>query len=305
MVAINTDYAKTNVSTHHTRKMLETIANIGFSHVHWVHQWNGTDMYSVSEMEQIKQWLQELNLTIKGIHATDGTISGEFDDRKVFISPNEFNRVAGVELVMNRIDLASYLGAKEIVLHVKMLHLVLPNIGYESYGDTYWEQLFKSFDSIIEYGKKKKVKIAIENLEYPSLEIQFDQFDRLFERYSFEELGFCYDLGHNMILSKSNPFAFLERYKDRLISLHLNCGVFNEFNETDYNKILVFDTHSVPNKELVDFDALSKLIAESPYELPITFEISTAGGDIEKQLIETLNAGKEIDTLVKKYRNIK
>jgi len=270
MVAINTDYAKTNVSTYHTRKMLETIANIGFTHVHWVHQWNGTDLYSVSEMEQIKQWLQELNLTIKGVHATDGTISGEFDDRKVFISPNE-----------------------------------LPNIGYESYADTYWEQLFKSFDSIVEYGKKKKVKIAIENLEYPSLEIQFDQFDRLFERYSFEELGFCYDLGHNMILSKSNPFAFLERYKDRLISLHLNCGVFNEFNETDYNKILVFDTHSVPNKELVDFDALSKLIAESPYELPVTFEISTAGGDIEKQLIETLNAGKEIDTLVKKYRNIK
>lgn len=303
MVAINTDYAKTSVSTHHTKKMLETISKIGFTHVHWVHQWDGTDIYSLSEMKQIKNWLKELNLQVKGVHATDGTISGRFDDRKVFISPNEFNREAGVELVKNRIDFASFVGAGEIVLHVKMLHLILPNIGYESYEDTYWEQLFKSFDSIVNYGQEKKIKIAIENLEYPSLDIQFDQFDRLFERYSVDELGFCFDLGHNMILSNNKPFGFLERYQNRLTSLHLNCGIFNESNETNYNQILKFDTHSIPNKDLVDFDALSKLIAESPYELPITFEISTSD-DIEKELNETLKLGKEIDMLVKKYRNI-
>jgi sugar phosphate isomerase/epimerase len=302
MVAVNTDYAKTRVDTNHTKEMLETISKIGFTHIHWVHQWDGTDLYSVSEMRQIKGWLKELNLKVKGVHASDGTITGTFDDRKIFISPNEFNREAGVELVKNRIDLASFLGAGEIVLHVKMLHLIQPDIGYKSYSDTYWGQLFKSFDSIVKYGQEKKIKIAIENLEFPSLEVQFDQFDRLFKRYSVEELSFCFDLGHNMILSKDRPFAFLERYNERLTNLHLNCGVFNESNETDYKQILKFDTHSIPDKNLVDFESLSKLIAESPYELPVTFEISIPG-NIKKGLSETLEAGNEIEALIKKYRD--
>ncbi len=302
MVAVNTDYVKTKNDINHTKNMLETISKIGFTHVHWVHQWDGTDLYSVSEMKQIKGWLKELNLKVKGVHASDGTITGTFDERKIFVSPNELSREAGVKLVKNRIDLAAFLEAGEIVLHVKMLHLIQPDIGYGSYGDTYWEQLFKSFDSIVKYGQEKKIKIAIENLEFPRLEVQFDQFDRLFERYSIDELSFCFDLGHNMILSKDRPLAFLERYNERLTNLHLNCGVFNRSMETEYKQFLKCDTHSVPNKDLIDFESLSKLIAESPYKLPVTFEVSIPG-NIKKGLSQTLKVGNEIETLVKKYRD--
>jgi len=255
-------------------------------------------------MKQIQGWLKESNLKAKGIHASDGSTTGMFDDRKIFISPNEFNREAGVELVKNRIDLASFLEAGEIVLHVKMLHLIQPDIGYGFYKDTYWKQLFKSFDSIVKYGQEKNIKIAIENLEFPSLEIQFDQFDRLFKRYSVEELSFCYDLGHNMILSKDRPFAFLERYNERLSSLHLNCGLYNESHSVDSKDIIKCDTHNVPDKKMIDFERLSELIAKSPYELPVAFEVSLHD-DIEKGLKKTLAAGNEIDKLVKKYRNIK
>ena len=184
-----------------------------------------------------------------------------------------------------------------------MLHLIEPDIGYGSYGNRYWEQLFKSFDSIIKYGKEKNIKIAIENLKFPSIELQFDQFDKLFNRYSIEELSFCFDLGHNMILSKDKPFAFLERYNERLTNLHLNCGVFAS-NEREYNKILKFDTHSVLNKKWVDIEKLSELIAKSPYELPVTFEVSIPN-NFEKGLDKTLEIGNEIEALINIYRNTK
>ncbi|HCD45106.1 MAG TPA: sugar phosphate isomerase/epimerase, partial [Lachnoclostridium sp.] len=38
--------------------------------------------------------------------------------RKDYTSDVEYNRKAGVELIKNRVDLAAYMGAKEIVLHL-------------------------------------------------------------------------------------------------------------------------------------------------------------------------------------------
>ena len=55
MVAINTDYIKTKNNTSHTKEILETISKIGFTHVHWVHQWDGTDLYSIFEMNTDKR----------------------------------------------------------------------------------------------------------------------------------------------------------------------------------------------------------------------------------------------------------
>ena len=306
MIAISTDYSKTAKSTEHTKNMLKTISEYGFKHIHWVHQWNSTDDYTLPEMQQIKSWLEEFDLKIKGVHASDGTNSGEFDDRKMFVSPNEYNRRAGVELVKNRIDFASFLDAGEIVLHVKMFHLLNFDLDYSSFAENYWDQLFKSLDEITVYGKKKDIKIAIENLEYPGNLIQFEQFDRLFKRYDSDELKFCFDLGHGMIGDFNNPFAFLEKYSDRLTNLHLNCGCENTTHTTDYKKILKdLDVHRIPNEETVDLDRLAQLIANSPKEVAITFEISTCEAEINNALIETLRVGKIIEGLVDIYRSEK
>lgn len=301
MVAINTDYTKTLPNTEHTKKMLKTIANRGFSHIHWVHDWKGTYEYNFNEMIQIDKWLKEYGLKAKGVHASDGTVNEYFDDRKMFISPNEPNRLAGVQLVKNRIDLAQVINAGEIVLHLKLFHELMPGTDYDVLKDTYWEQLYKSMDEIIAYGEEKKIRVAIENMEAPRLELQFEQFDRLFNRYPKDTLGFCFDLGHNMICSKENPFQALERYKDRLFSLHLNCASYAS-NASNYNEVLKHDEHSILTKEKVDIEGLAKLIAKSPYELPVTFEIS-AKGDINEELKNTLDIGNEINQLVTQYRN--
>lgn len=296
MVAINTDYMQTYPSTSHTKGMLKQIADAGFTHVHWVHEWKGTYQYSYSEMLQIRSWLEEYGLKAKGVHASDGTINFQFDDRKMIISPVEENRVAGVELVKNRIDLAKVIDAGEIVLHLKLFHKMNLGSEYKIFQKSYWTQLFKSFDEIIAYAEKKNIKVAIENLEHPRTELQMEQFDRLFNRYNNGTLGFCFDLGHNMITDK-NMFSFLERYNNYLISLHLNCGDFNKSNTENYKEVLELDNHYIPNRNMVDIEYLAKLIAKSPYELPVTFEIS-AHGDIESELKKTLNIGLELNELI-------
>lgn len=302
MVVINTDYVKTMVHTGHIKELLNQIADAGISFIHWVHEWNGVYLYGKTEMHQIRAWTDQLSLAVRGIHASDGTLHHHFDDRKMFISPNEANRIAGVELVKNRIDLAKVLDAGEIVLHLKLFHLLFPDSEYLLFKDTYWTQLYKSLDEIIPYAQKNNIKVAIENLEHPFESIQFEQFDKLFETYNENELGFCFDLGHNMITCVDDPFSFLEKYNNRLISLHLNCGLYNVERTNDYHKILELDVHQVPEIDELDFDRLGQLIAKSPYVLPVCFEIS-AGNNVIKSLNDTLKVGQHLDNLVREYRN--
>ncbi len=302
MIAISTDYVKTMAHNEHIKGILKQIADAGISYIHWCHEWNGVYQYSEAEMHQLKAWIDQASLGVMGVHASDGTLHGHFDDRKMFISPNEANRVAGVELVKNRIDLANVFDAGEIVLHLKLLHIILPNTQYAIFADTYWDQLFKSLDEIIVYAKTKSIKVAIENLEHPFESIQVEQFDKLFARYSKDELGFCFDLGHNMITGVSDPFSFLEKYNDRLIRVHLNGGLPNVDLTNDYVEVLKLDLHKVPEKDDLDFDRLAQLIAKSPYQLPVCFEI-VAGKDVAKSLNDTLELGNYLNDLINKYRS--
>lgn len=304
MVAISTDCIKTKFCTEHVKGILKQISNAEFSHVQWMHEWNGIYQYNESEMYQIKDWLDNLSLGVKGIHASDGTLQSHFDDRKMFLSPNEANRVAGVELVKNRIDLANVLNAGEIVLHLKLFHIIFPNSEYSIFKDSYWNQLYKSLDEIIDYSKTKNINVAIENMEHPFDNYQFEQFDNLFTKYNKDDLGFCYDLGHNMITSIDNPFSFAERYNDRLINTHLNGGLYNVNHVADYKEVLKLDAHNVLKMDELDYDKLARIIAKSPYELPVCFEVSLRN-NIEKGLSDTLKLGNYLNDLIKKYRSKK
>ncbi|MDM8533895.1 sugar phosphate isomerase/epimerase family protein [Clostridiaceae bacterium HSG29] len=304
MVAISTDCIKTAFCTEHVKGILKQISDAGFSHVQWMHEWNGIYQYSESEMYQIKNWLNDLSLDVKGVHASDGTLQSHFDDRKMFISPNEANRVAGVELVKNRIDLANILNAGEIVLHLKLFNIIFPQSEYCIFEDTYWIQVYKSLDEIIDYSKTKNINVAIENMEHPFEVYQFEQFDKLFAKYDKADLGFCYDLGHNMIVNSDNPFSFVERYNDRLINIHLNAGLYNVDHVEDYREVLKLDAHNVLQMDELDYDRLARIIAKSPYELPVCFEVSLRD-KVEKGLSKTLELGNYLDDLIRNYRSEK
>lgn len=317
MAAINTNY-KNDISTIEAiEKQLKNIAAAGFSHVHWGHDWLGEYIYSNIEMVQIKKMLDKYNFKVKGLHATEGGIkylskNGKLDfgnrykNRKDYTSLNEYTRLAGVELIKNRVDLAYMIEAKEIVLHMQLPYVELRE--NKDFKKRYWEQAFKSFDELKIYCKTRDVKIAIENLLCTPLQEQIDQFDKLFERYDLDFMGFCFDSGHGVLVNLKDHLILAKRYKDRIIALHLQDSDGIAPDLMDDNLALVkHDKHALPFTGVINWDELVKIISESPYELPVTLEVVLAADTYEEEMFNLKDAwvkAEKLNEMVKNYRNI-
>lgn len=121
-LAIATDMFGESTRLEDIELLLKKIAETGFTHIHWCHEWSGDYIYSRYEMEQIREWMDKYNLKAKSLHATRGSDKNDFEIeghyRKDYTSEWEYNRKAGVELIKNRVDLAACIGATEIVLHL-------------------------------------------------------------------------------------------------------------------------------------------------------------------------------------------
>ncbi len=315
MVAISTDYKHIIPTIEAIEQQLKNIADAGFSHVHWGHDWRGEYLYADIEMVQIKKMLGDHNLKLKGLHATEGGIHYpstddkrvfgiRYNNRKDYTSVNEYTRLAGVELIKNRVDLAYIIGSKEIVLHMELPYVELRED--EDFKKRYWEQVFKSFDELKSYCKARNVKIAFENLLAP-LQEQIGQFDKLFARYDSDFVGFCFDSGHAALVSSDEHLFFAERYKNRIIALHLQDtdGIATELMD-DHAALLKHDKHALPFTGVINWDKLAKIIAQSPYELPVTLEVIFKTDSYEEEmshLKEALVKADKINEMVKSYRN--
>ena len=183
-LGINTDFANEPWELEEIKNKLREIAEAGFTHIHWCFDWDGDYLYARSEMEQIRSWMDELGLKEKGLHASKG--SRRFVERyaeaphgrKDYLSELEPNRIAGVELIKNRVELVHVLGGKEIVLH-----MYLPTKSFEEKPETkelFYQQACKSLDELQPYCKELGVKICLENLFEASAKDQIEQFDYLF-----------------------------------------------------------------------------------------------------------------------------
>jgi sugar phosphate isomerase/epimerase len=317
MAAINTNYKNDISNIEAIEDQLKNIADAGFSHVQWGHDWLGEYIYSKIEMVQIKEMLGRHTFKVKGLHAAEGGIkyplkNGKFDfgirykNRKDYTSLNEYTRLAGVELVKNRVDLACMIEAKEIVLHMQLPYIELRE--NKDFKKRYWEQVFKSFDELKAYCKPRDVKIAVENLLCTPLQEQIAQFDKLFTRYDFDFMGLCFDSGHASLICFDDHLVFAKRYKDRIIALHLQDtdGIAMELMNDDL-AVLKHDKHALPFTGIINWDELAKIIAQSPYELPVTLEIAITADTVEKEMADLKDAlvtAEKFNQMVKNYRKM-
>ena len=81
-LAINTDFLRGTLSP---EPYLRAIAEAGFTHLHWCHQWCTDFLYSRHEIAQYKAWLKELGLQLLDIH---GSAGGE----KCWFATEEYRR---------------------------------------------------------------------------------------------------------------------------------------------------------------------------------------------------------------------
>jgi sugar phosphate isomerase/epimerase len=319
MLAVNSDVTPSVMSMEAIERDLARLEEAGFTHVQWGHDWEGEYIYSPFEMTQLRRIFEKHHLGVKGVHASEGgkrarKIDGKLffvnrrrnkENRKDYTSPDEYTRLAGVELIKNRVDLASELGTAEIVLHMQLPYEELRES--KDAAEEYWGQSLKSFDELMPYCESRHIKIAMENMICTPAQEQVAQFDRLFARYPKEFLGFCFDSGHCALMCPSDTAFFARRYIDRLIFVHLhdNDGVPDDSRSDDI-AILRGDRHRIPFTGIVDWNEVTRLIASSTYELPLTLEIDIHSPDEKGRAIElhqAIEAGKKLDAMVARYRS--
>jgi sugar phosphate isomerase/epimerase len=295
MIALATDYNGESRNTGAIKKTLERIARAGIGHIHWCHEWTGSYLYSRYEMTQIKDWLDEWGLKTRGVHASSGEgrnhyrtaeeFVNERSDLKDYVSANENNRRAGVELVQNRIDLARELDAGEIALH---LHLPFRIFEHDSdFKQRFYTQAFKSFDDLRPYAEKNGIRICIENLSDSPESCQIEMFDRLFDRYSADFLGLCFDTGHGNITGGGDGLAIVRRFRDRFFIPHI------------HDNHGTADSHQIPMTGTFNWEGFAEIIIRSPCKTPYLFELNMRG---EEDLFfkQVLEADEQFHALIRR-----
>jgi sugar phosphate isomerase/epimerase len=274
MLAMTSDFHKESRKREEIKVTLARIARAGFTHVHWCHEWTGYYLYSVHEMLEIREWCDELGLKVKGVHATAGEYNADLKD---YTSPNEYSRLAGVELIKNRVDLAHTLNAETIVLHYKL-------------QEQDFRYALRSFDELEPYCKTRRIKICIENTEGPPDFVR-GLFDTLYKRYDRDYMGLCFDTGHAFLYCKENCLEYAERYNDRLFMMHIH----------DNNG--KGDDHLLPFAGGFDWEGFAPVLARSPYSFPVLVESQCKEeGDDTAWLEKAFEAGRRFSAMVEKYR---
>ncbi|HEY3341751.1 MAG TPA: sugar phosphate isomerase/epimerase [Anaerolineae bacterium] len=265
-LSITTDFAR---DTGSPEPYLREIAEAGFSHIHWCHHWNTDFLYSPAEINQIGAWLYAMRLQLLDIHASDGK-------EKNWTSVLEYERLAGVDLVRNRIDMAAAMGADAVVMHV-------PDFSDPASSDPRWTQLRKSLDILEDYASARHVRIAIENGSDNSMAT----IERLYGLYDPSFLGMCYDCGHGNLTG--HGLDQLEPLKVRLYVVHLH--------DNDGTG----DQHNIPFTGTVDWPRLTRLLATSSYKKPISMEsnIHRSGITDEREFLnKAFQAGTRLTEMV-------
>lgn len=252
MLSIATDYATSHGDP---SPYLKRIADAGFTHIHWCHQWNTDFVYMDAEIDQIGKWLKEYGLQLLDLHGSVGP-------EKSWLSSREYERLAGVELVKNRIDMTARLGGGAVIMHIP--------------GEPGSEPLHRSLQDLESFALERGVRIAVENGVFTALR-------DVYEQYSPDYVGLCYDSGHGNMSGEG--LDRLEEDADRLVAIHLH--------DNDGTR----DQHQLPFMGNVDWERLTGIIAKSAYTGPIQLEVSMGNSGFEED-VPFLEKAVEVATRV-------
>lgn len=244
------------------RRSLAQMKAAGFTHVNWNCDAGYSYVYSPSELEFISEIVDHAGLKAWAIHGSNGRNpttevgGGCLEARKDFLSPHEWQRRAGVDLIRNRIHLAQAIGAPVVVMHFDLD----PDVADDpDASEAYFAILNRSLNDLKDDCARSGVRIAAENLTQLTVDQTLSQFSRILETHEPDLVGICYDSGHAELAEKGG-FRILEEFGDRLITTHLN------------DNRSVRDDHLLPGDGNVDWDRLADLVAASSCAAPFVWE---------------------------------
>ena len=243
---------------------MRRIADAGFSHVHWCHQWCTDFLYAECEVKQIAAWLRDFGLALLDLHGSSGK-------EKCWADSEEYRRRAGVELVRNRLEMTARLGGEVVIMHT------VPELNSDG---SIPEPLKKSLDELEPHARKLGVRIAVENGRWPVLRA-------ILNAYAPDYAGLCYDSGHGH--NDGAGLDNLEELKHRLISVHLH--------DNDGKS----DQHRLPFSGTIDWERLAGILATSAYTKCISMESNMGQEGISGEdefLAKAFAAGERLSAMV-------
>jgi len=249
-MAINTDILS---STGSPEMILRAISETGFTHLHWCHQWCTDFLYSQHELAQYKEWLTDYELKLLDIHGSQG-------QEKCWFALEEYRRKAGVELVINRLEMMDYLnGTGCLMMHAPYIRdNSTPE--EEQLSRKMHLSLRRSLDELMPVLERYDAIIAIENLPDDT----FEQLRAILKDYPANRIGITYDSGHGNI-REGKGLNFLAPLNDRIQALHLN--------DNDGSG----DQHQAAFYGTVDWKQLADILKKSSYAAtgrPLSFELN-------------------------------
>lgn len=201
----------------------------------------------------MQRWLRDCGLQLRDVHASEGV-------EKYWLSPEEYVRQAGLDLIRNRMEMAAQLGGEVIVLHLQ------PQPKMVLFQSDYWQRLRRSLDALQPFAHAYGVRLALENLLFDN----YATIEKALTLYPPDFLGVCFDSGHGNFVG--GGLAFLERTAGRLLALHLHDNDGQD------------DQHNFPFTGTVDWDALIPLLVAAAYEGPVTLEVHLAGTNLTDEM---------------------
>jgi sugar phosphate isomerase/epimerase len=150
---------------------------------------------------------------------------------------------------------AEFFGVKFIVLH--------PSLGMHERDDRSRKikQLRCSMKKMENVLKKKKLKLALENLQNNCLGNSLEELLQILEGFDTATFGVCLDINHLNENFKKIP-DIVRTLNSQLFTIHLS----------DYNGIS--ECHWIPGKGVIDWQELINTLNEVKYRGPFNYEIS-------------------------------
>jgi sugar phosphate isomerase/epimerase len=225
------------------------------------HEMHGEYLYSRKEMRQLADLLSKLGMCVRDVHGTHG--KDPKGPQGLCWSTDEDDRLVGVQLIRNRIDLTEALGGSVLTLHVSSAPTVAKLTAIR-----------RTMQEAERYARQQGVRIALENMHYLSY-LYHDVIGKLLAEFDPEVVGVCFDTGHGNCLTSGLDFA--REFNDRIIAVHLNdnLGPVNN-NDTDEDAS-AGDRHMLLYSGTVNWADVADVLCNSPYFTveggPINMEI--------------------------------
>lgn len=250
------------------RESLAWVREAGFTHINFTTDGGSSYMFSAPEIDFTAKMVRDAGLKVKSLHGSNGRngvleVSSLQDptpvmeSRRDIGSAHEWQRLSGIELLQNRIDLAAALGSPDIVLHIDITDGVFRS---EHTQAAFFDPFWRSLDALAPYCAARGVKIAVENLMGASAESWLTLFAMLFDRYDDAFLGLCYDTGHWRIVAGEGGPSILEPFGHRLIATHVHDNHGTE------------DDHLLPFEGCIDWPRTMAAIGATGYVMPLNLE---------------------------------